>query len=88
VTDSGHPGRADDPALRSGSPSGRPVQGTVATYDAENRSGSVLLDDGTRLAFAGTALEGTGLRLLRSGQRVRLELEGEVVRRVQLLTLR
>lgn len=64
------------------------TQGTVATYDAADRSGSVLLDDGTRLLFTGAALEGTGLRLLRSGQRVRIDLDGEVVRRVQILTLR
>jgi cold shock CspA family protein len=53
----------------------------------------VLLDDGTTLRFAAAALEGTGLRLLRRGQRVRLEVEerdgdGAVtVTRVQIHTL-
>lgn len=52
------------------------MQGTVATFDPETRSGSVLLDDGLELDFAAPALAGTGLRLLRPGQRVRLKTRG------------
>lgn len=67
------------------------MQATVATYDAGTRSGSVLLDDGIELTFDARALEGTGLRLLRPGQRVRLEVAGEgasrSVHRLQILTL-
>ena len=67
------------------------MQATVATYDAGTRSGSVLLDDGIELSFDASALEGSGLRLLRPGQRVRLEVAGEgasrSVHRLQILTL-
>lgn len=49
----------------------------------------MLLDDGSEVSFAAEALTGTGLRLLRPGQRVRLRTtaEGEVTV-VQILTLR
>ncbi|GAA3743329.1 hypothetical protein GCM10022379_10850 [Micromonospora maritima] len=58
------------------------MQGTVATYDASTRSGVLLLDDGTELAFPARAFDASGLRLLRLGQRVRVERDaaGEVVR--------
>ncbi|HEU4424884.1 MAG TPA: cold-shock protein [Pilimelia sp.] len=64
------------------------MQGTVATYDAQTRSGTLLLDDGTELAFPAAAFDASGLRLLRLGQRVRVEQggDGEVIR-VTLLTL-
>jgi 2-phospho-L-lactate/phosphoenolpyruvate guanylyltransferase len=52
------------------------VQATVRSYDPATRSGSVLLDDGTELAYDGPALLGSGVRFLRSGQRVRVEVAG------------
>ncbi|MDW4904518.1 hypothetical protein RB628_03970 [Streptomyces sp. ADMS] len=52
------------------------MQATAYTYDAETRSGSVLLDDGTPLPFDAPAFDAGGLRLLRPGQRVRIEVEG------------
>lgn len=67
------------------------MQATVSTYDIGSGSGSVLLDDGVELPFAPGALAGTGLRLLRPGQRVRVELDGDAgstyVSRLQILTL-
>ncbi len=67
------------------------MQGTVASYQPDSRGGSVLLDDGTRLPFAADALDGSRLRLLRPGQRVRLEVDGDGpdrhVVRLQILTL-
>jgi cold shock CspA family protein len=67
------------------------MQATVSTFDAATFSGAVLLDDGVELPFASEALSGSGLRLLRPGQRVRIETTGEAdaleVRRVQILTL-
>jgi len=63
------------------------MQATVATYDAETRSGSVFLDDGTRLPFDATALHGTGLRFLRPGQRVRLDGPPGPIQRIQIITL-
>ncbi|MDI3406126.1 MULTISPECIES: hypothetical protein [Streptomyces] len=64
------------------------MQATAYTYDPETRSGSVLLDDGTPVPFDGAAFDAGGLRLLRPGQRVRIELDetaGE--RRITLVTL-
>lgn len=49
------------------------VQATVATFDAETRAGTVLLDDGSELAFPADAFAASGLRLLRLGQRVRID---------------
>jgi 2-phospho-L-lactate guanylyltransferase len=58
------------------------VQGTVASYDAQTRTGTLLLDDGTQLAFPAAAFDASGLRLLRLGQRLRIERDesGEVTR--------
>jgi 2-phospho-L-lactate guanylyltransferase len=58
------------------------MQGTVASYDAGTRSGTVVLDDGTEVAFPATAFDASGLRLLRVGQRLRIEHDesGQVTR--------
>ena len=53
------------------------MQATVSAFDADRRDGRVLLDDGVELPFPADALAGTRLRLLRPGQRVRLETTGE-----------
>ena len=53
------------------------MQATVRSYDAGTRSGSVFTDDGTVLSFGPDALDGSGLRLLRPGQRVRLRCGGD-----------
>ena len=64
------------------------MQATSYTYDPETRSGSVLLDDGTPLEFDAAAFDAGALRLLRPGQRVRIETEGEGdARRITLVTL-
>jgi 2-phospho-L-lactate guanylyltransferase len=63
------------------------MQGTVATYDAAERSGTVLLDDGTELVFPAAAFDASGLRLLRPGQRVRLERRDGVVTALALITM-
>jgi 2-phospho-L-lactate guanylyltransferase len=67
------------------------MQATVAAFDESTGAGSVLLDDGADIGFGREALAGTGLRLLRRGQRVRIETAGEgtslVVVRLQILTL-
>ena len=51
------------------------MQGTVATFDPDTRSGTLLLDDGSELAFDAAAFDRSGLRLLRLGQRVTIEAE-------------
>ncbi|MDN3025105.1 hypothetical protein [Streptomyces sp. S.PB5] len=64
------------------------MQATAYTYDAVTRSGSVLLDDGTPLPFDAPAFDAGGLRLLRPGQRVRIEVEGSAdTARITLVTL-
>lgn len=64
------------------------MQATAFTYDPATRSGQVLLDDGTPLAFGAAAFDAGGLRLLRPGQRVRIEVVGSgAERRVELVTL-
>jgi cold shock CspA family protein len=49
------------------------MQGTIATFDAQSQTGTLLLDDGTELAFPREAFRASGLRLLRLGQRVTIE---------------
>lgn len=52
-------------------------QGTVKDYDEESRTGSLLMDDRTEVAIDPTSMEGSGVRFLRLGQRVRFELVEE-----------
>lgn len=48
----------------------------MADFDPATRSGSLLLDDGRQLEFGASAFDASGLRLLRLGQRVQIELAG------------
>ncbi|MEX3102848.1 hypothetical protein DF268_09490 [Streptomyces sp. V2] len=64
------------------------MQATAYTYDPETRTGQVLLDDGTPLPFGAEAFDAGGLRLLRVGQRVRIETQGTgEALRITLVTL-
>lgn len=64
------------------------MQATAYTYDPDTRSGQVLLDDGTPVPFDAPAFDAGGLRLLRPGQRVRIEVEGaKDSPRITLVTL-
>ena len=57
------------------------MQATVASFEPADGSGSVLTDGLERLEFDGAAFAAGGLRLLRQGQRVRLEhADGRIVR--------
>ena len=60
----------------------------MARFDPDSGAGQVLLDDGTPVSFDGAAFAASGLRLLRVGQRVRLEHapDGGAVVRVTLIT--
>jgi cold shock CspA family protein len=51
------------------------MQGTVATFDAHAHTGTLILDDGTELAFPAEAFGRSGLRLLRLGQRVTVAVD-------------
>ena len=64
------------------------MQGTVSEFDPTTRSGAVFLDDGKKVSFTGAAFAAGGLRLLRIGQRLRLETDGTgAVVRVTIPTL-
>lgn len=62
-------------------------QATVSEFEPATGSGAVLHDNGRREQFPGSAFQAGGLRLLRLGQRVRVEYVGGQVRRVTLITL-
>ncbi len=62
------------------------MQATVRFFDAVTRSGTVLLDDGTEVPYDGQAFAAGGVRLLRVGQRVRIEVDPAATR-VTFLTI-
>jgi cold shock CspA family protein len=49
------------------------MHATVFDFDETDHSGHVVLDDGRKEGFSAEAFAAGGLRLLRPGQRVRLE---------------
>lgn len=53
------------------------MQASVHTYDQATGAGSVLLDTGKVVPFEAEAMAGSGLRLLRLGQRVSIEIDGD-----------
>lgn len=53
------------------------MQATVHSFDPTMGQGSVLLDDGRLVPFGTAAFEHSGLRLVRLGQRVTIELSEE-----------
>jgi cold shock CspA family protein len=63
------------------------VQATVATFDPDTGSGTVLTDDGRRIPFDPAAFAAGGLRLLRPGQRVRMDIVDGRIARITILTL-
>ena len=58
------------------------AQGTIKSFDAGTRSGSLLMEDRSEIAIDATSLEGAGLRTLRIGQRVKFDLADEAGRKV------
>ncbi|MFM7718871.1 MAG: cold-shock protein [Actinomycetota bacterium] len=58
------------------------AQGTVKDYDEATRAGSLLLDDGTEVGIDATSTEGSEIRMLRLGQRVRFDLAEESGRKI------
>ena len=57
------------------------MQATVLTFDSDSRAGTVVTDAGQVVTFDPAAFAAGGLRLLRLGQRVRVEqsADGTVV---------
>ena len=66
-------------------------QGTIKDFEDEERIGSLLMDDRTEVGIDAGSVEGSGLRSLRIGQRVRFDLVEEagrkVARNLQIVTL-
>ncbi len=57
------------------------MQATVHRFDDQTRTGSVLQDDGLEVPFDADAFDESGLRLLRMGQRLTIEIEdGRIAR--------
>lgn len=63
------------------------LQATTRVFHPDTRSGTVLLDDGTEVAFDAAAFDAGALRLLRIGQRVRMSVVDGRVTAVTLITL-
>jgi cold shock CspA family protein len=67
------------------------AQGTVKDFDEQERTGSLLMDDRTEVHIDATSMEGSGLRFVRIGQRVRFDLieEGgrKLARTLRIVTL-
>ncbi|WP_189168159.1 cold-shock protein [Pilimelia anulata] len=64
------------------------MQATVASFDPATRTGVALRDDGRAVAITDAAFAASGLRLLRPGQRIRLDRDAAgAIWRVTLPTL-
>ena len=67
------------------------AQGTVKDFAEQDRTGSLLMEDRTEVQIDATSTEGSGLRFLRIGQRVRFDLieEGgrKIARTLRIVTL-
>jgi 2-phospho-L-lactate guanylyltransferase len=65
-------------------------QGTIKDFDIEQRTGSLLMEDRTEVGIDATSVEGSGIRMLRIGQRVKFDLieEGghKLARTLQIVT--
>ena len=57
-------------------------QGTIRDFDTGARTGSLLMEDGSEVSIDPTSMEGSGLRYLRLGQRVKFDLVEEGGRRL------
>ena len=66
------------------------AQGTIKDWDEETRTGSLLMEDRTEVGIDSTSIEGSNIRTLRLGQRVRFDLAqadgGPIARTLTLVT--
>ena len=53
------------------------AQGTIQEFDPETREGALLLDDRSEVHIDATSIEGSDVRSLRLGQRVKFDLVEE-----------
>lgn len=65
-------------------------QGTIKTYDIPTRTGSLLTDERDEISIDRGSMEGSGIRYLRVGQRVKFEIADEggkkVARTLRIVT--
>jgi len=61
------------------------MQASVHRYDDNNGSGSVLLNDGREIPFDGKVMDASGLRRLRPGQRVSIEMSATELTRLWIV---
>ncbi len=61
------------------------MQASVHKYNDESGAGSVLLDDGREIPFEGNVLDASGLRQLRPGQRVSIEMSATALTRLWIV---
>lgn len=52
-------------------------QGTIKSFDLENRTGVLLTDEEQEILIDATSVEGSGIRYLRIGQRVKFDVADE-----------
>ena len=57
-------------------------QGTIKNFDFDERAGSLLMEDRTEVLIDATSVEGSGIRTLRIGQRVKFDLVEESGRKL------
>ena len=66
------------------------AQGTIKDWDEETKTGSLLMEDRTEVGIDSTSIEGSNIRTLRLGQRVRFDLTqadgGPIARTLTLVT--
>jgi cold shock CspA family protein len=66
-------------------------QGTIKDFDDDRRTGTLLMEDRTEVQIDATSLEGSGIRFLRIGQRVKFDLAEEggakLARTLRIVTL-
>ena len=58
------------------------AQGTIQEFDPETREGALLLDDRSEVHIDPTSIDGSEVRSLRLGQRVKFDLVEEGGRKV------
>ncbi|WP_347352245.1 cold-shock protein [Intrasporangium sp.] len=61
------------------------MQATVHRFDPDTLAGSVLRDDGVELPFDAAAFATSGLRHLRLGQRLTVEVSGDRVTALRIV---
>jgi cold shock CspA family protein len=61
------------------------MQASVHQYNDKNGSGSVLLNDGREIPFDGKVVDASGLRHLRPGQRVSIEMSETALTRLWIV---